>query len=170
MKIGFDVKWGHNEIEIPIEQYIAKMNNGSLGLKNQFVKKVTIYNDIPYDGVNLRRFDRFVIDRCLIYNQLTESADGTINKLVNTQNVITKDVEHYKSPYEYSLLAEDERESFYTARPNDFVVYGEVDDVVTEQSEFTAIQKKYKNNGFLVTSVNASIFGMNVDNVHIMHA
>lgn len=169
MKIGFDVKWGHNEIEIPITDE-TKPKFRPYGMTEKFVKKVTIYNDIPSDGVNLRRFDRFVIDRCLVYNQLTESADGTINKLVNTQNVITKDVEHYKTPYEYSLLAEDERESFYTARPNDFVVYGEVDDVVTEQNEFTALQKKYKNNGFLVTSVNASIFGMNVDNVHIMHA
>lgn len=169
MKIGFDVKWGHNEIEIPITDE-TKPKFRPYGMTDKFVKRVTIYNDIPSDGVNLRRFDRFVIDRCLIYNQLTESADGTINKLVDTQNVITKDVEHYKSPYEYSLLAEDERESFYTARPNDFVVYGEVDDVVTTQNEFTALQKKYKNNGFLVTSVNTSIFGMNVDNVHIMHA
>lgn len=169
MKIGFDVKWGHNEIEIPITDE-TKPKFRPYGMTDKFVKKVTIYNDIPSDGVNLRRFDRFVIDKCLIYNQLSESADGTINKLVNTQNVITKDVEHYKSPLEYSQLAEDERENFYTARPNDFVVYGEVDDVVTTQAEFTALQKKYKNNGFLVTSVNASIFGMNVDNVHIMHA
>lgn len=169
MKIGFDVKWGHNEIEIPITDE-TKPKFRPYGMTEKFTKKVTIYNDIPFDGVNLRRFDRFVIERCLIYNQLAESADGTINKLVNTQNVVTKDVEHYKSPYEYSLLAEDERESFYTVRPNDFVVYGEVDDIVTEQAEFTALQKKYKNNGFLVTSVNASVFGMSVDNVQITHA
>ena len=30
--------------------------------------------------------------------------------------------------------------------------------------------KKYKDNGFLVTAVNASIYGMSVDNVHIIHA
>lgn len=168
MKIKFTPKYGRNQLEIPtIKKTYA--GEASTVKKNLFDKKVTIYNDIPSDGVNLRRFDRFVIDRCLLYNQLSESADGTINKLVNTQNVITKDVEHYKSPYEYSLLAEDERESFYTVQPNDFVVFGEVDDVVTTSQEWTALQKKYKNNGFSVTGVNASIFGMSVDNVHIMH-
>lgn len=139
-------------------------------MKNKFVDKVTIYNDIPYDGVNLRRFDRFVIDKCLIYNQMAESADGTVQKIVNAQNVITKDVEHYKTPLEYSQLAEDERENYYTVQVNDFVVYGDVDDVVTNTKEWQSLQQKYANNGFSVTAVNASIFGMNVDNVQITHA
>lgn len=170
MKVGFDVKWGHNEIEIPIEQYLASFQNRTLGLENRFIAKVTIYNDIAADSVNPRRFDRYVIDRCLIYNQLSESADSTINKIVNAQNVVTKDVEHYKSPIEYKQLAQDEREQFYTVSPNDFVVLAEVDDIVTDWQEFQALQKKYKGNGFLVTAVNASIFGMDVDNIHIMHA
>lgn len=137
---------------------------------NKFVDKITIYNDIPSDGVNLRRFDRFVIDKCLIYNQLTESADGTVQRVVNSQNVITKDVEHYKTPLEYSQLAEDERDNYYTVQVDDFVVYGEVDDVVTTSKEWQTLQQKYANNGFSVTAVNASIFGMNVDNVQITHA
>lgn len=138
--------------------------------KDLFTGKVTIYNDIPYDGVNLRRFDRFVIDKCLIYNQMAESADGTVQKIINAQNVITKDVEHYKTPLEYSQLAEDERENYYTVQVNDFVVYGDVDDVVTTSKEWQSLQQKYANNGFSVTAVNASIFGMNVDNVQITHA
>lgn len=169
MKVGFDVKWGYNEIEIPITDE-AKPKFRPYGMADKFVDKITIFNDILSDGVSLRRFDRFVIDKCLIYNQLSESADGTINKLMNTQNVITKDVEHYKPPNEYKLLPEDERESFYTVQVNDFVVLDEVEAVVTTSQEFTALQKKYKNNGFLVTSVNASIFGITADNVHIMHA
>lgn len=170
MKIGFDVKWGHNEIDVPVEQYLKSLKNHSLGLKNKFVDKVTIYNDIPSDGINLRRFDRFVIDKCLIYNQMAEGADGTVQKIINAQNVVTKDVEHYKSPLEYSQLAEDERENYYTVQIDDFVVYGEVDDVVTTSKEWQLLQQKYENNGFSVTSVNASIFGMNVDNVQITHA
>ena len=46
------------------------------------------YNDVPSDGVNPRRFDKFVIDKCLVYNQVAEGADGTIQKVVNVQNVI----------------------------------------------------------------------------------
>lgn len=169
MKIGFDVKWGHNEIEIPITDNL-KPKFQPYGLKDKFINKVTIYNDIPSDGVNLRRFDRFVIDKCFIYNQATEGADGTIQKIINAQNVITKDVEHYKTPIEYKQLATDEKDNFYTVQIDDFVVFGEVDDIVTTSKEFQNLQQKYKDNGFLVTSVNASIYGMNVDNVHIIHA
>lgn len=169
MKIGFDVKWGHNEIEIPITEN-TRPSFQPYGLKDKFTDKVTIYNDIPSDGVNPRRFDRFVIDKCLIYNQATEGADGTIQKIINAQNVITKDIENYKTPIEYKQLATDEKDNFYTVQIDDFVVYGEVDDIVTTSKEFQNLQQKYKDNGFLVTAVNASIFGMAVDNVHIMHA
>ena len=132
--------------------------------------KVTIYNDISADGVNERRFDRFVIDRCLIYNQATETADGTIQKVVNAQNVITKDVERYKTPTEYARLPVDVKEQYYTVQIDDFVVLEEVDDVVTTSREFQELQKKYANNGFSVTAVSANIYGLSVDNVHIMHA
>lgn len=138
--------------------------------KNKFTNKVTIYNDIPSDGVNLRRFDRFVIDKCLIYNQISEGADGTVQKILNSQNVVTKDIKHYKTPIEYKQLAEDEKDNFYTVQIDDFVVLAEVDDIVTTSREFQELQQKYKDNGFLVTAVNASIFGLNVDNVQITHA
>lgn len=162
LKNGFD-------IDIPIDDN-GKPKYQSISISDKFIKKVTIYNDIPSDGVNLRRFDRFVINRCFLYNQLSEGTDGTIQRIVNSQNVITKDVEHYKTPIEYSQLAEDERENYFTVQVDDFVVLDEVDDVVTTSREFQELQKKYKDNGFLVTSVNASIFGMSVDNVQITHA
>lgn len=144
--------------------------NATTRPKNKFTNKVTIYNDIPSDGVNLRRFDRFVIDKCLIYNQISEGADGTVQKILNSQNVVTKDIEHYKTPLEYKQLAEDEKDNFYTVQIDDFVVLAEVDDMITNSREFQELQQKYKDNGFLVTAVNASIFGLNVDNVQITHA
>lgn len=170
MKVGFDVKFGHNEIDIPVSDNVTP-NFKPYGLKNKFVDKVTIYNDIPSDGVNLRRFDRFVIDNCLVYNQLSEeSADGTIQKKVNAQNVVTKDIEHYKDPVAYKQLPSDKKDNYYTVQIDDFVVIGEVDDTVTTSKEFQNLQQKYKDNGFSVTAVNATIKGMTVDNVHIMHA
>lgn len=135
-----------------------------------FTKKVTIYNDIPSDGVNERKFNRFVIEKCVVYNQATEGADGTIGKVVNAQNVITKDVTRYKSPLEYVRLPADEKKNFYTVQIDDFVVLDEVDDIVTTSREFQDLQKKYANNGFSVTAVNASIYGMSVDNIQITHA
>lgn len=170
MKVGFNVKYGRNEIDIPVEGYLKSLKDHSLGLKNKFTDKITIYNDIPADDVNLRHFDRFVIDKCLIYNQISEGADGTIQRIVNSQNVITKDVEHYKSPSEYKELPEYEKSNYYTVQIDDFVVLGEVDDVVTTSREYQQLQERYSDNGFLVTAVNASIHGMSVDNVQITHA
>ena len=48
---------------------------------------------------------------------------------------------------------------------DDFIVFGEVDDIVTTSREFEALQKKYAKNGFSVTAVTPYIFGTAVDNV-----
>ena len=133
-------------------------------------QKVTIYNDIPKTAVEDRHFDRFVIDKCDIQKGMLQNADGTIEKVVNSQAIITKDIEHYKTPLEYALLPADEKDKYFTANVNDFVVLAEVDDVVTTSREFQYLQSKYKNNGFSVTAVNEYIHGMSVDNVQIIHA
>lgn len=139
-------------------------------ISDKFTSKVTIYNDIPEDSVNPRRFDRHVIERCLVYDTLAESADGTIQRIINAQNVISKDVEHYKTPIEYAQLPMDEKESYYTVQVDDFVVLAEVEDVVTTGREFQELQQKYKNNGFSVTAVSAYTKGTISNNIHIMHA
>ena len=137
---------------------------------NFFDKKVTIYNDIPADGVNARQFNRFVIDRCNIQKGMLQSADGTIEKVVNAQTKTTKDIVHYKTPLEYASLPVDEKKKYFTANVNDFVVLAEGDDVVTTSREFQELQSRYKNNGFSVTAVNEYIHGLSVDNVQIIHA
>ena len=136
----------------------------------KFTDKVTIYNDIASDGVNPRRFDRFVINKCIFYEQLAESADVTIQKIINAQNVITKDIEHYKTPLEYARLPLDLKENYYTVQVDDFIVLGEVDDAVTTSREFQALQEKYKDNGFSVTAVSAYLKGTDTNHIHIMHA
>lgn len=169
MKVKFKVKYGENVIDIPITDE-TKPKYRPYGKNDKFTDKVTIYNDIASDGVNQRRFDRFVIDKCLVYEQLTESADGTIQRIVNAQNVITKDTEHYKSPLEYARLPVDLKEGFYTVQVDDFIVLAEVEDVVNTSREFEELQKKYKDNGFSVTAVSAYLKGTNTNNIHIMHA
>lgn len=139
-------------------------------MTNFFKDKVTIYNDIPADAVNPRRFDRFVIDKCNIQSGILQNSDGTIEKVVNAQTVITRDVYRYKTPLEYALLPADEKDKYFTANVNDFVVLAEVDDIITTSREFQELQEKYRNNGFLVTAVNSYIQGLSVDNVQIIHA
>lgn len=138
-------------------------------MTNKFTETVTIYNDIPEDEVNPRRFYRHVVGKCLIYNALTESGENTIQRIINAQNVITKDTEHYKRPYEYAKLPEDVKEKFYTVQIDDFIVFGEVDDVVTTSDEFQRLQEKYIDNGFLVSSVQTYTKGEKTNHIHIMH-
>lgn len=128
-------------------------------------QKVTIYNDIPADAVNPRRFDRFAIDKCNIQGGIVSRADGTIENIVNAVTVITKDVDHYKQPMEYAKLPVDMKEDFYTVQVGDFIVLEEVDDIVTTSREFAELQSKYAGNGIVVRSVSPNIHGMNVDNV-----
>lgn len=169
MKVAFNVKYGTNVIDIPIDEN-GKPKYNPYCDADRFDQKVTIYNDIPSDGVNPRKFMRYVIDKCFTYNQLSEGADGTIQKIINTQNVITKDVVHYKDPITYRNLPDDVKSEFFTAQIDDFVIIGEVDDVVTTSKEFQDLQKKYADIGFSVTSVSANLHGLSVDNIHIMHA
>ena len=163
----FVVKCGKNVIEIPDEPTEEKKTSFGTDF---FKSKVTIYNDVPSDGVNKRRFDRHVIELCNIQKGTLQNADGTIEKVVNALAVITKDIQRYKSSSEYAGLPSDEKQKYFTANINDFVVLAEVDDIVTTVDKFRALQKKYKNNGFSVTAVNEYINGMSVDNVQIIHA
>ena len=157
------------EIDISItEKSIPKFQKD--GLTSLFNQKVTIYNDIPSDGVNPRRFDRFVIEKCNIQGGYVEMADGTIQNIVNATTIITKDVDKYKSPLEYAKLPVDEKEKYYTVQVDDFIVLSEVDDVVTTSKEFQQLQEKYNENGIVVTSVNPHIFGMALDNISITNS
>lgn len=128
-------------------------------------RKVTIYNDIPADAVNDRRFDRCVIDKCNIQGGIVSKADGTIENIVNAITVITRNVDRYKSPSSYKAIPLDLAENVYTVQVGDFVVLDEVDDVATTSREFAELQAKYASNGFVVRAVSAYIEGMSVDNV-----
>lgn len=130
-----------------------------------WTQKVTIYNDIPEDAINDRRFDRFVIDKCNIQGGVVSKADGTIENIVNAVTVITKDTKKYKSPLDYAKLPADLKESFFTAQIGDFVVLSEVDDIVTTSREFADLQTKYADNGIVVRSVSPNVNGMCVDNI-----
>ena len=166
MKVGFKVKYGYNEIEIPITEN-TRPSFQMDSMTDLWKHKVTIYNDIPKTAVEDRHFHRFVIDLCNIQGGIVSKADGTIENIVNAVTVISKDVDRYKTPLEYAKLPVDIREEYYTVQVGDFIVLAEVDDIVTTSREFAELQEKYKDNGIVVRSVSANIHGMSVDNVTI---
>lgn len=127
--------------------------------------KVTIYNDIPANGKEQRRFDRFVVDKCSVQGGFDDKTTDTVRKVVNTKTVITKDIVHYKQFDDYIALNANDRDNYYTASVGDFIVFGIVEDTVNSAQEFMQLQNKYKNNGIKIVSVNQWIKGMYVDNI-----
>lgn len=127
--------------------------------------KVTIYNDIAETAAEKRHFDRAVIEKCNIQGGVVSKADGTIENIVNARTVWTKDVGRYKNPREYALLTVDEREKYYTVQIGDFVVFGEVEDVVENALDFSRLQSKYSNFGFKVLSVSQNNNEMKAANI-----
>lgn len=166
MKVKFKVKYGENEIEIPITEN-TRPSFQMDSMTDLWKHKVTIYNDIPKTAVEDRHFDRFVIDLCNIQGGIVSKADGTVENIVNAVTVISRDVERYKSPIDYRNIPVDLREGFYTVQIGDFIVLSEVDDIATTSREFAELQEKYKDNGIVVRSVSANIHGMSVDNITI---
>lgn len=135
-----------------------------------FNKAVTIYNDIAAESANPRRWDKCVIYKCNIQGGKATQANGTIVNVVNAKNVITKDVAHYKPYLEYIKLSEDARGDYFTAKVGDFIIFEEVDDVVTTAQEFSQLQQKYKDSGIKVTSFSSSVYGMLVDHIRFTNS
>jgi hypothetical protein len=139
-------------------------------LTDLFVDKVTVYISVPATSVKPRTFERRVIDKCQIQGGFVEKADGTIRNVVNAQTVITRDVVKYVKPFLFESTPQDVRQDLYTVQVGDFVVFGEVDDIVSDAEGFAKLQQKYKEGGIKVTSVNAAINGMPIDNITITNA
>lgn len=130
-----------------------------------YTEKVTIYNDITSDGETERRFDRFVLDKCSVQRGYISKTDGTVQNIVNAVNVLTKKIDNYKPPSEYYKLSPELHDKFYTVQVGDFVVFGEVDDIVSSSKEFEALQRKYVNNSMIITSVSVNIHNTAVDHI-----
>ena len=169
MKIEFNVKYGKNVLDIPIPQNSALSFFGS-AKTDFFTAKVTIYNDIPKDAVTPRHFDKHVIEKCNIQGGTAEKADGTVANIINSKTVTTIEASHFLPFPEYIKLPEDKRQEYFTANPDDFIVFGVVDDIVTTSAEMAELRKKYKNNGISITAVNPHIYGTSLDNIQMTGA
>lgn len=155
----FRVKYGHNTVRFVVDDELIKTD--------WFSRKVTIYNDVPAGTLTPRMWKRHTIDKCNIQGMLTDRLNNTVVNIVNAQTIITKNIEHYKSPIEYDKLPEDVKSEYYTVRTGDFIVFDEVDDIVTNATEWSRLQQKYKDNGIRVTNVNVNIHNMALDNIQI---
>ena len=121
------------------------------------------------------KYRREVIKQCSVQCGYKESMDGTIRNMSDVKTVYTKDIARYLPPSDYFNVSASERMWFhpngcYTVRTGDFIIFGKVDDAVSNPKEFADLQVKYKDCGMKVTSVNVNIFGMASDNIMMTNA
>lgn len=125
-------------------------------MKDIYTEKCTIYNKIPAHGDSPIRYSRCVIDRCSIQGGIVDKSKENLRTSASIATVRTKDIAHYKPPtFELGVgfYAMFHTKDFYTASADDFIVYGEVNDVVNNASDFSKLKTVYKDKGFVITRV-----------------
>lgn len=140
-----------------------------------FTDKVTIYISIPAKDDKPRRFERRLIDKCLIQRGFVNKMDGNIQKIASALTVITRDITRYIPTVDDLVETDPEDKTIdyafdsytYTIGIGDFIVLGVVDDVVKDAKDFAALQQKYQDNGLKVNTINPYLKGMTVDNITI---
>lgn len=162
MKIGFDVKWGHNEIEIPVNQGKPIYDSHAKGLSRLKNKMFTIINRIPTsaDDPQITAWVKRVIDGCDVQNGLYDKTNGTMIYKSNTWTAWVDDWERYKPPMwvDDGFYALADKTGFYTANTGDLLIFGAIDDPApTTTQEFQTLMTKYRDMGGLITGVQAYI-------------
>ena len=164
MKIRVTPRFDEMEIDIPISDNGKPLFSKS-NLTDLFSKKITIYNMIPKTTLVEQHWDRNVVEKCNIQGEYVTQIKGNIPNIVNVKTVYIRDTEHYLSPTEYDSTPKPN--DYFTARNGDFIVFDEVFDEVTNATQFTQLQQKYKDNGIRVNNISVNINGMALDNLTI---
>ena len=164
VKVGFDVKWGHNEIEIPINQGQPIYQDSGKGLSRLKDKTFTIINRIPTSASNAQiiKWKKHTLQNCDMQDGIFDKSNQTMVYKANTWTAWLEDWKHFKSPNwlegGYYILADDEKDDYYTANVGDLLIFGDIPDLapVSEQ-EFQKLVAKYKNMGGQLTSSEAYV-------------
>lgn len=144
-----------------------------------FEDKITIYNNIPAKANTPMQYGfRYVLDKVCKIDTVSQKLNGTTTQFVNGDTVITENIGQYRPPtdmlgedvvnytdFGYYAIPELYRRQYWTFAPQDFIVYGEVDDIVTNAQEFSALKQKYKYSGMIIANVADNRVGLDIDNV-----
>lgn len=164
MKVGFNVKWGYNEIEIPINQGKPIYDEQSKGLSELKDKTFTIINRIPTSASNAQiiSYKKYTLNNCDFQNGIYDRTTNTMVYKANTWTAWLNDWQNYKPPTwlegGYYALTDDEKANCFTANVGDLLVFGKIPDIApTTTQEFQKLVEKYKNQGGTITSSEAYI-------------
>ena len=161
IKVEFDVKYGHNTIEIPIKSYTDFAPVGTSNLNGQVF---TIINQIPTSATVATKiaWKKYRLDKCGKDDGLSDKSSSTTAYTANTWTAFIYNWQQYKPPTwlggGYYALADEEKANYFTANVGDLVIFSDVfDDAPTTLQEFNALRDKYKDMGGIVTRQEAYI-------------
>lgn len=164
IKVNFDVKFGKNTIELPINQGKAVYNDKSKGLSNLRNKTFTIINRIPSSPENpqIIKWNKFELSNCGKQDGIYDKSTDSAIQRETAWTVYIFNWQEYKEPHwcedGYYYLPDNEKNKFYTANSGDLIIFGKISEQTpkTEQ-EFQSLLKKYKNMCGLISSAKAYV-------------
>ena len=159
IKVGFDVKFGHNEIELPINTgEKVYHDNAPAGLSDLNDCVFTIINQIPKSADNPQAAAWVVhkIEHCGKKNGLYDKSSGQTFYRTGTWTAYIHSWQNYKPPTwlsdGYYALSDDEKAEYFTINTGDLIIFGDApDDVPKTMAEFQSMVTKYRNYGGTVT-------------------
>lgn len=164
MKIGFRVKYGYNEIDIPVSEGKKLYPLSGDGLSNLNHETFTIINQIPQapDIATKRAWTKYTLKECDKKDGLYDKSSGTMIYKANSFTAYVYDWEHYKPPVwlenGYYKLADVDKGEFYTANVGDLIIFADIPDIApTTTAEFAALTQKYRDIGGIISGVNVYI-------------
>ncbi len=157
MKVGFNVKYGYNEIDIPVNEGKTYADNAPNGLSNLNGKVFTIINQIPTSASVAAKtgWKKYRLTDCGKRDGLYDKSSGTMAYKANTWTAYINDWQQYKTPTwlddGYYALPENEKSNYFTANVGDLLIFADItDDAPTTLQEFNALRDKYKDMGGII--------------------
>ena len=153
IKVEFDVKYGHNVIEVPIKSSAEVTPVGTSNLNGQVF---TIINQIPTSQTVATKiaWKKYRLADCGKRDGLYDKSSGTMAYKANTWTAYIHNWQEYKPPTwlgdGYYALAD--KTEYYTANVGDLLIFADVaDNAPTTLQEFNALRDKYKDIGGVIT-------------------
>lgn len=164
IKVEFDVKFGKNKIEIPINQGKPIYLDSGSGLSKLKDKTFTIINRIPTSASNAQiiGWKKHTLHNCDMQDGIFDKSSQAMIYRANTWTAWLDKWDKYKAPNwldgGYYSLADDEKDNYFTANVSDLLIFGDIPDLApTNEKEFQTLVTKYKNMGGQLTSSEAYI-------------
>lgn len=164
MKIGFNVKYGYNEIDIPVNGGRLYDNNAQCGLSNLNGDIFTLINQIPMSSTTATKtaWKKHTLTKCGKHDGLYDKSTGSMAFKTNTWTAYIYDWQKYKRPLwtndGYYSLPDEEQNSCFTVNTGDLLIFADIPDKVPATlQEFNSIRDKYKDNGGIITGTEVYI-------------